>query len=115
MDFLSNCVGALNTSAGRNIARFAGRPGGRADGILFGTIDDIGAAEAAFGNAALGHLLIRDDIDTPSGSHFGVVVIPALIAFAQREQFSGKQLLSWFRKRCFWVTQASGIIPLFKA
>jgi hypothetical protein len=22
---------------------------------------------------------------------------------------------AWFRKRCFWVTQASGIIPLFKA
>jgi len=22
---------------------------------------------------------------------------------------------AWFRKRCFWVTQASGIVLLFKA
>ena len=35
---------------------------------------------------------------------------------SRTDQFSGMvQKAAWFRKRCFWVTQASGIIPLFKA
>lgn len=93
MDFLSSCIDALSTPTGRNIAHFIGRNSGRAEALQFGITDDIRAVDAAFGNAALGHSLIRDDIDVASGSHLGVIIVPALLAFAQRERLSGRQLL----------------------
>src|ERR1700692_2139879 len=43
---------------------------------------------------------LRDDLLAPMGIHLTRSKI---------------DLLAWFRKRCFWVTQASGIVPLFKA
>ena len=47
----------------------------------------------AFGNAALGHSLIYDDMHVMSGSHIGVMVIPAALALAQRDGWSGPALL----------------------
>lgn len=54
----------------------------------------VAAADAAFGNALLGHWLIRDDMHVPSASHIGVVVLPAMLALAQRENLSGHDLLT---------------------
>jgi 2-methylcitrate dehydratase PrpD len=54
----------------------------------------IAATDAAFGNSLLGHWLIRDDMHVPSASHIGVVVVPAILALAQRERLSGRALLT---------------------
>jgi 2-methylcitrate dehydratase PrpD len=54
----------------------------------------VAAPDAAFGNALLGHWLIRDDMHVPSASHIGVVVLPAMLALAQRENLSGRDLLT---------------------
>lgn len=51
------------------------------------------AEDAAFGNSVLGHSLIRDDIEIASGSHIGAMIVPAAIALAQRERWSGRQLV----------------------
>ncbi len=42
----------------------------------------------------LGHSLIRDDMHVASGTHPGVVIIPAMLALAEREKLSGKALVS---------------------
>lgn len=39
------------------------------------------------------HSIIRDDIHLSAGAHIGVMVIPAALALAQRENWSGKTLL----------------------
>jgi len=52
--------------------------------------------DAAFANAVAGHGLVREDMHTASIAHIGVVVWPALLAFAARSAspISGPALLS---------------------
>lgn len=44
---------------------------------------------AAFANAAAGHGLVREDMHAGANSHFGVVVLPTLLALAQQRRVSG--------------------------
>ena len=50
------------------------------------------ADDAAFANAVAAHGLVREDMHTGSVSHFGVVVMPALLAVAQDRGLSGAAL-----------------------
>ncbi|ENY80182.1 hypothetical protein EBMC1_15514 [Sphingopyxis sp. MC1] len=52
------------------------------------------ASDAAFANGILGHSLIREDMHVGSGSHIGVLVIPAMLALAERDGLSGHALLA---------------------
>jgi 2-methylcitrate dehydratase PrpD len=45
---------------------------------------------AAFANAVAGHGLVREDMHTAAVSHLGVVVLPAMLALAQRRRVSGR-------------------------
>lgn len=51
------------------------------------------AETAAFTNASIAHGIIRDDMHLAAGAHIGVMVIPAALALAQRDSWSGEQLL----------------------
>jgi 2-methylcitrate dehydratase PrpD len=61
---------------------------------IIGTPHIVGAADAAFANAVLGHGLVRDDMHLGSISHLGCVVLPALLACAESERVSGRRLLA---------------------
>ena len=54
----------------------------------------VSVEQAAFVNAALGHLLEMDDLDRESISHPGTVVIPAALAAAEFRHADGATLLS---------------------
>jgi 2-methylcitrate dehydratase PrpD len=61
---------------------------------IIGTPHVVGAADAAFANAVLGHGLVRDDMHLGSVSHLGCVVVPPLLARAESERVSGRRLLA---------------------
>ena len=61
---------------------------------ILGTGHVVSTHDAAFANAVLGHGLVRDDMHLGSVSHLGVVVLPALLALAERRRVSGKRLLA---------------------
>jgi 2-methylcitrate dehydratase PrpD len=51
-------------------------------------------ADAAFTNAVMGHGLVREDMHSGSISHFGIVVLPALLALAQYRRVSGRDFVA---------------------
>lgn len=51
-----------------------------------------GAQTEALVMGMLGHSLIREDMHVQSGTHPGVVILPAMLALARREQLSGAAL-----------------------
>lgn len=59
------------------------------EALQWGLDYSVAAADAAFGNAVTAHGLIRDDMHIGSGGHIGVLVIPAMLALAQRERLPG--------------------------
>ena len=50
--------------------------------------------DAAFANAVMGHGLVREDMHAGSISHFGIVVLPALLALAQYRRSSGRDFIA---------------------
>ena len=49
---------------------------------------------AAFANATMAHGLVQEDMHTPSVSHIGVVVWPTLLALAEHERVTGRELIA---------------------
>ena len=76
------------------LLRLVGRHLQAPEAFQFGLPMPIAANDAAFGNGVLGHGLIREDMHVAGGSHVGVVVIPALLALAEREHLSGRALVT---------------------
>ena len=60
---------------------------------VLGLEKPVSAEVAAFANAAIAHSVIRDDMHLGAGAHIGVMVIPAALALAEREGWTGSQLL----------------------
>ena len=61
---------------------------------IIGTGHAVAVSDAAFANAVLGHGLVRDDMHLGSVSHLGVVVLPVVLALAERHGATGGQLLA---------------------
>lgn len=61
---------------------------------IVGTGHAVAVPDAAFANAVLGHGLVRDDMHLGSVSHFGVVVLPVVLALAERHGAPGDRLLA---------------------
>ncbi len=51
-------------------------------------------SEAAFANASMAHGLVQEDMHTASVSHIGVVIIPALLALAERSRSNGEDFVA---------------------
>jgi 2-methylcitrate dehydratase PrpD len=51
----------------------------------------VGIHDAAFANAVAGHGLVREDMHAGAVSHLGVVVLPAMLALAQRRRVTGHE------------------------
>jgi len=67
---------------------------GQGPANIIGSTDRVPVSEAAFVNAILGHGLVREDMHTGSVSHLGVVVLPTLLALAQRKKSSGRDFIT---------------------
>jgi 2-methylcitrate dehydratase PrpD len=58
---------------------------------IVGSPHRVSVQDAAFANAVAGHGLVREDIHAAAVSHLGVVVLPAMLALAQRYRVGGKE------------------------
>ena len=61
---------------------------------IVGSSGSFAVGDAAFTNAVMGHGLVREDMHSGSISHFGIVVLPALLALAQYRQVSGREFIA---------------------
>ena len=68
----------------------------RGDGgaSIVGSSGSFTFGDAAFANAVMGHGLVREDMHSGSISHFGIVVLPTLLALAQRRRVSGREFIA---------------------
>ena len=97
VDFLACAFAARELPWANQAIAFAtassGVPQQQAASIV-GTGHAVAAPDAAFANAVLGHGLVRDDMHLGSVSHLGVVVLPVVLALAERHGATGGQLLA---------------------
>ncbi|EXJ68018.1 uncharacterized protein A1O5_08633 [Cladophialophora psammophila CBS 110553] len=85
-------VGAPNP-LGRKVLEFATLHAGKAEAYVFGADMAMCAETAALTNAILAHSGARDDMHLDSCSHMSSMVVAATLALAQRDHWSGDQLL----------------------
>ncbi len=93
LDYVGACIGGLSAPWAPAVLRYVNGRGAAPEAHQWGLPHPVAAEDAAFGNSALGHSLIRDDMHVRSGTHIGVLVIPAALALAQRERLSGRALV----------------------
>ena len=94
LDFLGCCMEASRSDAGRKMLAFADiSAGGPREMPSRVFRQHAGAEGAALVQGMLGHALIREDMHVPSGTHPGVVILPAMLALARREKWSGEALV----------------------
>lgn len=82
LDFLGCRLEAARSAAGHRMLACADRAG-----------RPLPAEGDALVGGMLGHALIREDMHVPSGTHPGVVILPAMLALARREGLSGAALV----------------------
>ncbi|KAK5465488.1 hypothetical protein LTS15_002051 [Exophiala xenobiotica] len=83
----------LSSPWSATLIKYASTRHGPAEAYAWGTRSKVSAETAAFVNAALAHSAIRDDMHLESCSHIGSIVISAAMALAQRDHWSGEQLV----------------------
>lgn len=93
LDFLGCCVRARMAPWTAALNRIA-TVNGVGESFHMGLGRQVPASVAAFGNGTLGHSLIREDMHVRSGSHIGVLVIPAMLALAERDKLPGSSLIA---------------------
>lgn len=91
-DFLACYLEAARSSVGDNMLSYGVARRGLCDGGRDGDAAAPSAGVDPLVAGMLGHTLIREDMHVPSGTHPGVVILPAMLALAQREALSGEAL-----------------------
>jgi len=92
LDLFACAFEARNLPWSRRAAALAGTEGGPATILATGRSASIPAA--ALANGVAGHGLVREDMHAGSVSHLGVVVLPALLALAQRGAVTGRDFIA---------------------
>lgn len=93
-DVLASCIPAVAAADADPLLRLARAQGQPGPCYHIGLNKRLNAQAAAFGNAALAHLLIRDDMHVASGSHIGAIVVPAMVALGEQNGLSGRQVMT---------------------
>jgi 2-methylcitrate dehydratase PrpD len=93
LDWLASALAGRGTVPGRVILDYT-RSQPEGPSRVVGELPGRSAEAAAFANGALSHIVEMDDVDRMSVVHPGAVVIPAALAVADREECSGRELLS---------------------
>ncbi|KEF55093.1 uncharacterized protein A1O9_08746 [Exophiala aquamarina CBS 119918] len=94
IDYLGALVTGLSATWSASLLQYAEVVSpSKGSSHVMGLNSTLSAEVAAFTNAALAHSIIRDDMHLSAGAHIGVMVMPAALALAQRERWTGDQLL----------------------
>jgi 2-methylcitrate dehydratase PrpD len=67
---------------------------GQQGASIIGMAGRVSADHAAFANSVMGHGLVREDMHSGSISHLGIIVLPTLLALAQRRRVSGREFIA---------------------
>src|SRR2546422_10518673 len=92
IDMIGVAARAADLPCSRQATDYAAAMGGT-QATLIGSAARASVADAAFANATMAHGLVQEDMHTPSVSHIGVVVWPALLALAEQERATGIDFL----------------------
>jgi 2-methylcitrate dehydratase PrpD len=93
LDMIGVAAAASDLPWSRQAAAYAAEMGGdRA--TLIGSRARASVAEAALANATAAHGLVQEDMHTASVSHIGVVVWPTLLALAESQPATGRELVA---------------------
>ncbi len=93
LDMIGVAGAASDLPWSRQAAGYAAAMGGN-QATLIGSRARASVAEAAFANATTAHGLVQEDMHTPSVSHIGVVVWPTLLALAESQRVTGREIVA---------------------
>ncbi len=91
MEHLGCALGALSTDKGQMMASLGKRYGGPPESTIIGTGDKVSCVNASLVNGEL--MISLDYHDIIAGGHDGVYVIPTVLAIAEMNGVTGKDLL----------------------
>ncbi len=92
LDLFACAFEARDLPWSQRAATIAGREPGTATVLATGASATPGGA--AFANGVAGHGLVREDMHAGAVSHLGVVVLPALLALAERVPVNGRDFIA---------------------
>ncbi|KIW33121.1 uncharacterized protein PV07_04612 [Cladophialophora immunda] len=93
LDFLGACQAGLGGELGVPLLKYAELHAGKPEAFVFGSDKAMSAETAAFIHAALSNSTVRDDMHLDSCAHIGSMVIASSLALAQRDGWTGEQLI----------------------
>lgn len=93
LDYLGAIASGLQAPWAPSVCSYGRARKGISESHAWGIQVDTNAETAAWVNATLAHSAIRDDMHLKSNSHIGSIIISAALALAQRDHWSGEQLL----------------------
>ena len=93
IDYLGAIASGLQAPWSSSVIAYAKARRGNPEAHVWGLNADSTAEVAAFVNATLGHSAIRDDMHVKANSHIGTITISAAMALAQRDGWTGEQLI----------------------
>ncbi len=94
LDTVGVCIGSAQLPFGRTFLRQCAEWSGAGECTLIGAATPVTAQYAAFGNGALGHGQDYDDTHTETILHPSCVLVPALLAAAERRDRAGAESLA---------------------
>lgn len=93
LDTLGIAVAASTLDTSRAVQQYARDNGGTSQATALGVQQQVPAARAAFVNGVLAHSLDYDDTHLPSVLHPSASVVPAVLAYAQANSLSGRDVI----------------------
>lgn len=94
LDGVANALGGHDWPWSVQARRVAAITGGRGPATLWGTTETSAVAEAIFANTVAAHSILHEDMHMHSQSHFGTMVVPAVLAQSEAMRASGRDLLT---------------------
>src|SRR5262245_34724430 len=99
LDCLGVAIAGANESAGKIITEYAKDLGGKPEATVIASGFKTSSPQAALVNGTLAHALDYDD-SHPNFQHATAVTFPAVLALAERERASGKNILEAYVLGC---------------
>lgn len=96
LDFVGVAIAGFDQPVSRLLREEAVGEGGREDATLLGTALRVPTQQAALVNGATGHALDFDDTNFTMNGHITASTMPALLALAEAEGRSGKEVIAAF-------------------
>jgi len=93
LDTLGIAVAASTLDTSHAVQQYARDNGGTAQATALGVDQQVPASRAAFVNGVLAHSLDYDDTHLPSVLHPSASVVPAVLAYAQAKNLSGRDVI----------------------